>query len=555
MLFAAAVRRRSQLLAAGRHYRRLAQRWPFLPHLCVFTVSGLVAIFLQSTPTFADPDSFYHARMATLVRDRGVFTTFPWLQFTVLNDRFTDHQFLYHLAVIPFVTAWPPLVGLKLATVVFFACAVTAFFALLGRFGVRGAWFPTAVLLVSSPFLFRANLAKAQALAFTLLFIFLGTLTARQPVPTAVVSFAYVWLYGGWPLLPVLAGLYLLASVVRPLPSPRRWLVGLLRRVQRVSSGHGLTALATVGGVVGGLVFNPYFPHNIGFYWNQVVQIAVIGYRGTIGVGAEWYPFAPLELLAASSIATFAAAVGATIFVLTVRRQSPTSVFLLLATSLFYGLTWRSRRNVEYLIPFALLFTAMSIHHGVSGLPWRQFARELATFFREQKLFFAAAVLPLVFTPYIVVRDVVSTRAAYAQGIPFTAYAAASAWLVSHSPPGALVFHSDWDDFPVLFYHNTHNRYVVGLDPTFMYRFDPVRYWQWERVTTGRERVKLYDVIANRFGARYVLVGSEQSAMGKLVAKNPGFREVYHDQEARIFAVLPPPEFPNSKRQIPNNTQ
>lgn len=522
-----------------RWYVRQTKRWLALPWLVVFTVSGLVSVYLQSTPTFPDPDSFYHARMATLIADRGVFVTFPWLQFTVLRDHFADHQFLYHLALIPFVRFLPPLVGLKLATVTFFAVAMTAFYALLTRWGVRRAWVPTAILMVSSPFIFRANLAKAQALAFALLFVWLGCLTSRRAGWTAAISFAYVWLYGGWPLMLVLAALFAAASIARPLPGVRPWQVGLVRRLAGLRKSHGPVLAAVVAGVAGGLVLNPYFPNNLWFYWNQIIQVAVINYRDLIGVGAEWYPYAPLELLAASSIATFAAVVGLTIFILTVRRQSPVTVFLLFSTLLFYGLTWRSRRNVEYLIPLELLFASAALHHGLTGLPLGEFRRELTGFLREQKMFLVAAALPLVLLPYIIVRDVVSTRDAYAQGIPLTKFARASAWMAEYRPAGGLVFHSDWDDFPILFYHNPQNTYIVGLDPTFMYRYDPVRYRQWERVTGGRERPRLYAIVARIFKADFVFVGSEQEAMGKLVAKNPGFREVYRDEEARVFEVLP----------------
>lgn len=536
-------RGRSRLHHAGRRlqqsYRRQCARWPALPYLLVFFVAGLLAVYLHSTPTFADPDSFYHARISALIAERGVFTALPWLQFTVLRDSFADHQFLYHVALVPFVIVWPPLVGIKLATIVFFAAAVTACYALLRAWQVRQAWLPTALLLVSSPFIFRANLAKAQPLMFLALFAFLGSVTRRRRWAVAVISFLYVWLYGGWPLLLLVAALLTVAEFLTPsAPVSGRGWRGIGRRVSRAITQTAATWAAVAGGLAAGLVINPYFPHNLKFYWNQIVQIAVINYRDTIGVGAEWYAYAPLELLAASSLATFALVIGLTVYGLTVRRQPPRVTLLLLLTLLFYGLTWRSRRNVEYLIPFELLFTATAIHAGLAGLPFRQFGRELTQFFREQRLFVVAAVLPLLLTPYIVVRDVVSTRSAFAAGIPFTRYAGAMAWLSAHSPPNALVFHSDWDDFPVLFYHNPKNYYLVGLDPTFMYRYDQVRYWQWERVTTGRERRRLHEVVAQSFAADYVFVGSEQEAMGKLVANNPGFREAYHDQEARIFEVL-----------------
>lgn len=518
-------------------YRRLATAQPALPYLAVFAASGLLGVLVQTTPTFADPDSFYHAKMALELSARGIFTQFPWLQFTLLRDSFADHQFLYHVALIPWVRILPPLLGLKLATVVFFATAVTAFYGLLRGWGIGHAGLATALLVVSSPFLFRANLAKAQPLAFAVLFVFLACLTRSRHRWLVVVSFAYVWLYGGWPLAVVLAGLHAAVLLVLAKAAARR----AVWRQQAAAVG------AVVLGVAAALLAHPYFPHHLRLYWNQIVEIAVINYQGTIGVGHEWYPYPALELLAATSLATLATIAGLTLYALTWRRQLPRTTFLLLATTFLYVLTIRSQRNVEYLVPFMLLFAADALHGGLAGQPLVAFWRELKAFLLDQKLLLAVVGLPLVLTPYIVVRDVWSVRAAFANGIPLTRFQAASAWLAAQAPPGAQIFHSDWDDFPMLFYFNSRSRYVVGLDPTFMYRFDPIRYWAWERVTTGRERAKLYDVVAHQFGAAYVFVGQEQAeTMGKLVAGNAGFRPVYRDDEAAIYEVLPSGEIPHA---------
>ena len=101
----------------------IQQQWWWLGYLAIFSISFVVLLVLQAAPVFADPDSFYHAKMALLIRDQGVIHTFPWLDLTVLGQHYTDQHFLYHVLLIPFVTWFPPLVGLKLATVFFGAGA------------------------------------------------------------------------------------------------------------------------------------------------------------------------------------------------------------------------------------------------------------------------------------------------------------------------------------------------------------------------------------------------------------------------------------------------
>jgi hypothetical protein len=91
--------------------------WCWLSFLLIFLTSFIVFAYLQYSEAFADPDSFYHAKMALLARDQGVIKDFPWLQYTVLVNNYTDQHFLYHVILIPFVTFFDPLVGIKLATV------------------------------------------------------------------------------------------------------------------------------------------------------------------------------------------------------------------------------------------------------------------------------------------------------------------------------------------------------------------------------------------------------------------------------------------------------
>ena len=120
------------------HFRRFFKnivatffQHPSLSYFLVFFLASVLFLYFHSNATFADPDSYYHTKIALLIRDTGIVQDFPWLQFTVLKEYYIDHHFLYHVLLVPFVTFFPPLVGMKVATLVFASAAITMFFWLL----------------------------------------------------------------------------------------------------------------------------------------------------------------------------------------------------------------------------------------------------------------------------------------------------------------------------------------------------------------------------------------------------------------------------------------
>ena len=106
-----------------------------------------------------------------------------------------------------------------------------------------------------------------------------------------------------------------------------------------------------------------------------------------------------------------------------------------------------------------------------------------------------------------------------------------------NSPEGSIVIHSDWDDFPVLFYHNSHNYYIVGLDPTFMYEYDKDLYWKWVDLTTGKEVKNVYQVVKNQFNASYIIIEKDHLGMDRIINGSLGFELIYEDNEAKIYQV------------------
>jgi hypothetical protein len=136
-------------------------------------------------------------------------------------------------------------------------------------------------------------------------------------------------------------------------------------------------------------------------------------------------------------------------------------------------------------------------------------------------------------------RSIFPARAAMDGSKPYGLYANASAWLENHTPAGSRVFQTDWDDFPRLFFYNTHNTYLVGLDPTYLQLYDSDLYDLWVDITQG-DVENPSQVIATTFASRYIHTDLHHGDFLRIAAEDPGLQEVYRDDQAVIFEVLPP---------------
>jgi len=486
--------------------------------------------YLAASPTFVDPDSFYHAKMAQLLVERGTLTDFPWLTATTLRYHFIDHHWLYHLLLIPFVNLWPPLYGLKVATVLLATGTILAIFWLLRSLKIKGAFWFALFLLTVNPFIFRLNLAKATALVLILVFLAIYLIFNRRYFLLLFLSAAYVWAYGGWPLAGFLVLAYCVISCLWAL-SQRGFLAMHLGQTSILKQNFWLL-LSVFTGLAAGFFFSPYFPQNIYFYWQQIFKIALVNYQSVIGVGGEWYPYPPGELLGAAAPFFALLFIALLSFAWSYRKQPLHAWFFLFMTLVFCGLTLKSRRYVEYFVPFGAVFSALSLN-----VLWQatsaKFTRYLPrNFFIGLMLALIIGGLPLFY------QDMKLLKNAFTGGFAFDRFAAASAWLENNSEPGDIVFHSDWDEFPLLFFHNDSNYYLVGLDPTFMYEFDRDLHQRWVAITTGKSADNMYQNIKQAFGAQYVFVDYLQNGdFDRNLSNNFNFEVVYSDAEAKIYKV------------------
>jgi hypothetical protein len=467
-----------------------------------------LALVQFSTPDLPDNDGFYHIKLAYLMRTEGLKPAFPWLPLSILNPReFYDHHFLFHVALVPF-TFGDLRLGAKLAAVLFASLAFLSAWNLLKnqRIAYAALW-ALGLAAVSEAFIYRMSITRAQSLSLAVLMLGLDWLLRKKNTRLAFLAFAYVWLYDAFPLLPVMAGLYILVAW----PFEKRL---DLRPVLYAGLGAAL-----------GLVINPYFPHNVVFAGLHILPKLVE--TTAVNVGNEWYPYTTAQLLRNSPLALAAAASGVLALGLSGRRMDLRTAFSLALAGLFGVMLFQSRRFIEYFPAFALVFAAFAWAPVIGSMPVTlrtRFQRRLPA------LALLLALLPSLWMTFN------TAKASLQRAKPYETYAGAAAWLEANTPAGARVFQTDWDDFPRLFYYNTHNTYLIGLDPTYLSLYDASLYQRWVDVTQG-EVEQPSAAIEREFGARYVLTDLRHTGFLDQAARDPRLAEVYRDGDAVVFQI------------------
>jgi len=492
--------------------------YSILPSVAIFILFVLGMAFIQfATPDMPDNDGFYHIKLAWLMRTEGLKPEFTWLPLSILNQQeYYDHHFLYHVALIPFTYFADLRVGAKWSAVIFSSLAFLAVWYLFKRQRIPCSWlWALALLGVSDAFLFRMSVTRAQSLSLAVLVLAVTWLLERKYKHLAVLSFIYVWLYDAFPLIVAFGVLYLIA-------------------VAMVEHRVEYKALLFIGGgVLLGMIVNPYFPNNIIFSWNHMLP--KLTDATSVRVGNEWFPYDTKQILENSFPALLAFVSGVFALGLSSRKMDVRTAFALLIALLFGLMFLRARRFVEYFPPFALIFAVFALSPLLTDI-WPVSAFSTMSKLRRTLLNAPTLMLSMVIAVSIA-RSVPRAREAVLSSKPYDLYAGASQWLEENTPAGSQVFQTDWDDFPRLFYYNTNNTYLVGLDPTYMQLYDPQLYSLWVLITQGKVD-NPSKIIASKFGSQYIHTDLKHGNFIRVAEKDTGLKEVYRDDQAILYEVL-----------------
>jgi hypothetical protein len=491
-----------------------------------------------------DFDGYYHIKWTRTLWEgikHGSFPpAFPWLPLTTLNAKdYVDHHLLFHIFQIPFAAFRDPRLGAKVGSVVFASLAVFSCYWLLIRYRIRYVlmWL-LALLACSAPFLFRMNMAKAPPFAIIYLVIAIHLFFRRKYWPLLPLALVFTWTYDLFLLL-VMAAVF--------------WAVAIAWTERRF---EWRPLVYVIVGCAAGLVINPYFPQNFQLLSEHLlIKVRLGTSEYDTKVGSEWYPYDSWEFLGNSAVACIAMVVGYIAFEPGERRKAQYSVFFLLFSTALLIMTARWKRIAEYWPPFAVLFAAFSLQPWLTGarsyltrLP-EDVQEELKPFFdredswwarltsdwRELIRTVAVAVIAVglgVFLFFNLRAEVEEIGRSEAHEY----YKAGADWMRANVPRGQLVFNTDWDDFPRLFYFDETHYYVSGLDPNYLFDKNPDLSRLYDRITLGHENDP-GPLIRDRFGARYVFTDNSHDDFFQHARASGWFDIVYEDTECTILYI------------------
>jgi len=513
-------------------------------------VAGAIAIgvvfwqlqFSTDAICCGDFDGYYHIKWTrelwASMKSKAFPPAFPWLPLTTLNPKdYVDHHLLFHIIQIPFAAVSDPRLGAKIGSAFFGGLAVLSCYWLLMRYRIRYplVWL-VGLLGCSAPFLFRMNMAKAPPLAIVFLVIAVHLFFQRKYTLLLPLALVFTWAYDLFVLL-------IMATVF--------WVVTIAITEQRFEWRPLVFVLA---GCAAGLIINPYFPKNL-LQLAEHMRIKLTVSDFDTKVGSEWYPYDSWEFLGNSAVACIAMFVGYVTFEPSERRRAHYPLFFLMLSTALMIMTARWKRIAEYWPPFAVLFAGFTLQPWLEGyrpyltrLP-KEVLEELKPFldregmppppkekdFRDLVRTIAMSVVALILSGFLSF-NLKATVKEIGQSEPHDHYRAGMAWLHANVPPGQIIFNTDWDDFPRLFYYDSSHYYVSGLDPSYLYEKNPDLSRLYEDITLGREEDP-GPLIRDKFGARYVFSDNNHHDFFEHARLSGWFDIVYEDTECTIMYI------------------
>lgn len=503
--------------------------------LGVFALSLLWSSLLISWVNFADPDGFYHIKMASIIWTSGVPVTFPSLDLTVLGDPFVDLHFLFHAIEAPFVATFGWALGMRAVSVLLASIFLTSSYACLRALKIRwaGAW--AVVLAMTQTLLIRLLLGKASPLALTLFLVGLTSAWKRRPFITMLATLLFALSHGGW--------LFLMGSVC--LLAFGEFLHRVIAEDEKfwpaVRASGWREALFSIAGAMIGLVIHPHFPANLKFLWLQVVKIGLSTPFEHVMLGNEWLPTNVMDLI--SSFAPWLVLLLAGLFALAFagyqefkRQHTRAVIAFALPVACLIALTFRSRRNAEYLAPVLALWIPM-IWMLVDPLKLRQTLREIFPVHNTKIAIAVGAVL--LFS--LLNGGASAYRSLHSDYLPDDIYQREMAPISERAKPGDRVFHSDWDEYPILFNLDARLKYIVGLDPTYLYAStstlsDLYRELTWGSTTPTQEQA--WNFIRERTESRFVFIDArEHSKLLSIIEGDPRYTQLIKTEMASAFEI------------------
>jgi hypothetical protein len=524
----------------------------------VFILSFIIFYIVQfSSENLAGNDTYLYIKLADIIKNYGLIREFPWLSATMISENFTGLHFLYYILLIPFTFFGSLIIGAKIASIFFLSLMLAVFYAILKNLKLKFGYVWILLLLASSAyFLIRMNFSRPLSFSviFTLLVFY--SLIKKNNLLLFATSFLFVWAHGSFPLSILLAFIFLFVNYIFK------------------KELYYKSILFSVGGIILANLINPFFPNNLNYF--SIYYLSQTPYFLTSQI-AEWQPIGlddlflsdatiliiPFILLSTiyvfSSVVDFINKTKESIIEESVRERKIISSFLFLVSIIFFVGTLLQGRFIDYWVPFSVMFIAFYFEFIYFDFAKNDKIKRIVEKIKFSKSFskedvkitfvcFALIILGLSAYNKI---NFVSQGYFHdsSKNIEETAL-----WLKKNTLKKSIVFNVNWGDFSKLFFYNSDNYYILGLDPKFLYLKSPEKYWLYDNIGKGivcdkeicdeinNNKKSIRDIIKTDFHADYIYIPTDYEDFDytnliNIMDNDPSFEKVFENEGGEVWEV------------------
>ncbi len=475
------------------------------------------------------------------------------------NKYFVYYNFLFYLFLIPFTYLTPLYVGVKLYAVFAAAGVFTIFYWCCRKLGIRYPllWTAGIISITSTGSFWRFFLSRPYVLSPALLMLILVCAYKKKHWWIFVLSFVYLFWHSATFYMPL--GIVFVHFIFEKFYGEK----GSNKNILAALAGT-LVAVGTVFSINSGFLF---YMRDIIF---GIFTDTIVGKKVILPEGNEVHPVDFFDLLRINFIACAFIVVAGTIEILGYIRhrfhqeKDDTDVSIkivrsslfFITISFFLGATLLSRRFNDYLVLFAGLYVALSF-------------TDLFSYIEFKKSFVKRGVLIglSISVFYMFAANIIFLQQLFSNGAHPLEFEKTGLWLRDNTEKGDIVFNLNWGWFTNLYYYSPDNNFVTGLEPRFIYTYNPRLYWLWAHIASQgyvcavekcpekdaeqrlafkkndtavawykKEGRAIADVLQKDFSSRYIVSGKDYRQLNILLDNN---KEIFNNvSRDTVFGYL-----------------
>ena len=521
----------------------------------IWAAAVSIVIFFGSA-SLPGNDVFYHIKMAELIKDGNyVIRDFHWTTCSVWSKPFFNKEWLFHIYLIPFIVLFGKITGAKFAITVTTFLIALAWGNLLKTLKIKNIMFAMLFMLFCTGYIYLGRLVLCRSFLLSILFmpLVLDCVIRKRRFLTILTIYLYMLAYvGAWQMIPIVFIFDLFCFIASN------------NRKQYLKK---MMLPWTIIGVAAGLILTPYFPVNIKAIYIQTILILKAQWfgtatAGTLPMGTELAPISIKHLICYIGLfALFAVNVYDFFHRKLYKRYSSHSLdekrnktekltrenseksetlspetysFFLLST-LYLIMTIFTQKFVEYLVPFFTVTTFL--YWSRHPLPaWNS----VCPFYKPKgECDFTLSKIRRKFViALLILSGIVSIhllRGSFYK--KYLIYQDSAKWIETNIPKETLIFAGDWDDNVILFYHLADYKFLVMLDPYFMYAASPEKFILWQKIVSGKIE-QPSTIIQKQFNTNVVFIPPDRQKFRHRLLMDNRAKLLYEGKSGESIFIL-----------------